>query len=157
MADGGLVEGDVAAGQGFALGPMSDNLGLLLRLAQLHAFKTFFAALGDTGMAPGELSALVLIREHPGIRQGVLARTLDIKRAHMAKMVARLEGEGLIRRSVPADDRRAMELTLSDAGAVRVAEVAPRLFAHEARSAENLTAGETRTLKRLLRKHLGVA
>ena len=155
MADGTLVDTEAAAG--VALGPMADNLGLLLRLAQLRAFSGYFAALGDAGMAPGELSSLILIREHPGVRQGVLARTLDIKRAHMAKMVAKLEAEGLVARTVPADDRRAMELRLTDAGARRVGDVAPRLIAHEARSAENLTAAETRTLKRLLRKHLGVA
>ena len=152
-----MAEAAALVDAGVDLGPLSGSLGLLLRLAQLRAFDEDFDALGPSGMAPGELSALILVRENPGIRQGVLARTLDIKRAHMAKMAARLEQEGLLSRTAPEDDRRAMELRLTIEGRTRVAAESRRMAVLDARTATNLTAAEDRTLRRLLRKHLGMA
>jgi len=135
-------------------GPLADSLGFLLRLSQLRSFEGFFAEMADLDIRPGELSVILLLAEHPGIRQGVLAERLMIKRAHMAKMVRGLERDGLITRRVPQDDRRAMELQLTDAGRARAAALAPRLAALEAQVPPGLTGDEAAELKRLLRKYL---
>lgn len=139
------------------LGPLRESLGFLLRLAQLSAFRDFFEDLGPLGVRPGELSVLLLIGENPGIRQGVLARRLMIKRAHMTKMVRSLENAGLVRRTVPASDRRSAELWLTERGRLRVAELREPFLAHERRPAPGLTRAEEAQLRELLRRYLGLA
>lgn len=139
---------------GLDYGVMGQSLGFLLRLAQLAAFRDFYVALGDHGVRPGEVSVLILIGRNPGIRQGHLARQLMIKRAHMTKMVQAMEDAGLVRRTVPDDDRRSVELWLTPAGQRRAADLAPLLAGHEAQSATRLTKREEEQLKRLLKKFL---
>ncbi|WP_343079985.1 MarR family winged helix-turn-helix transcriptional regulator [Ostreiculturibacter nitratireducens] len=136
------------------LGPLSDSLGFLLRLSQLASFRDFFDRFDDLGIRPGEVSVLMLVGRNPGVRQGVLARQLMIKRAHMTKMARAMEDDGLITRSVPDDDKRSVELWLTEKGAERVDRLREPFLAHEARPVPGLTAREAETLKRLLRKYL---
>jgi DNA-binding MarR family transcriptional regulator len=138
------------------LGPLSDSLGFLLRLSQLVSFRDFFAELDDLGVRPGEASVLMLVSENPGIRQGVLAKRLMIKRAHMTKMIRAMEDTGLVTRTVPEDDRRSVELWLTKRGAARVEAMRAPWAAHEARPARNLTKREEAELRRLLRKYLAL-
>ena len=139
------------------LGPLSDSLGFLLRLSQLDSFRDFYDDLDELGMRPGEASALVLIGENPGVRQGALARRLMIKRAHMTKMIRAMEEAGLVERSVPDDDRRSVQLRLTARGRQRAETLRSPWEAHEARPVRNLSRHEAADLKRLLRKHLGIA
>lgn len=139
-----------------AFGGLGHSLGFLLRLSQLRSFAAFYADMGELGVRPGEMTVLMMLADNPGIRQGVLARWLMIKRAHMAKMVRGLEEAGLIARQVPDGDRRAMELRLTEAGRARVAALLPRLMAHEAKVPPTLTAAESRALTGLLRRYLGL-
>lgn len=151
MADGGRKPGAEVD-----LGALGDSLGFLLRLAQLRAFDGFFDAMADHDVRPGELSVLMLIERNPGLRQGVLAGHLSIKRAHMAKMVAQMERAGWIARRVPKDDRRAVELTLTEAGARFLETVRPAFEAHEDAAAPPLDPSQAAELKRLLRKFLSL-
>ena len=143
-------------GQSIRFGPLAESLGFLLRLAQLRSFEDFFANLADKGVRPGEMSVLIVIQDNPGIRQGVVARALHIKRAHMAKMARALEDEGMISRSVPQDDKRAMELRLTEAGEARLATLRPAFERHEASHVSGLTAAEAEQLRSLLRKYLNI-
>lgn len=152
--DDGLA--DPAGRDRLALGPLDGSLGFLLRLSQLRSFRDYFRSFGEDGIRPGELSVLMLLAENPGIRQGVLARALMIKRAHMAKMVRAMEEDGLLTRSVPDSDRRALELRLTERGAARVAALLPAFEAHEGAGVATLDAAEEAELKRLLRKYLGL-
>jgi DNA-binding MarR family transcriptional regulator len=136
------------------LGPLADSLGFLLRLSQLVSFRDFFAELEDIDMRPGEASVLMLIGENPGVRQGVLAKRLMIKRAHMTKMIRAMEETGLVTRTVPEDDRRSVELWLTKRGQDRVEAMRDPWAAHEARPARNLTRRDEAELKRLMRKYL---
>ena len=136
-------------------GPLGDSLGFLLRLAQLRSFASFYAELGELDIRPGEMTMLFVLGENPGVRQGVLAKALRIKRAHMTKMVRGLEAAGLLTRTVPEDDRRSVELWLSEAGRARIEAVRPMFETHEARTPDRLTAEETAQLKGLLKRYLG--
>lgn len=139
-----------------AFGPLADSLGFHLRLAQIAAFEEFFAAFAEDGLQPGSFSVLITIGENPGIRQGVLANALRIKRSHMAKIVQGFGEAGLIERRVPPDDRRAVELTLTQAGHRLVETKMPKFLQHERASASRLTEDERRTLFALLRKLHGL-
>ena len=59
---------------------------------------------------------LTLILHNPGIRQGVLARRLMIKRAHMTKLIRSLEKSGYVERTIPDEDRRSVTLRLKCEG-----------------------------------------
>lgn len=139
-----------------SLGPLANSLGLLVRLAQIKTFEDYFASIGNLGVRPGEISVLVLIGENPGIRQGLLAQRLMIKRAHMTKMVRAMEEDGLVRRRVPEHDKRSVELRLTDKGSAKVRDLRRPFLLHERRSTENLMKREEEELKRLLRKFLGL-
>lgn len=139
-----------------AFGQLGDSLGFLLRLAQLQRFDTFFADFGEMGLRPGELSVLLMLADNPGIRQGVLAQSLMIKRAHMAKMVRAFEESGLLHRTVPEDDKRAMELWLTEAGNRHVGRLRAPFEDHEATPIDGLSPDEATELKRLLRKLIGI-
>lgn len=97
-------------------GEMAGSLGLLLRLAQIKVFEGFYKELGHHGLKPGEFTMLWLIGLNPDTRQGVIARRLRIKPAHMTKLVQRAVDKGLLERNAPDEDRRAIELRLSKAG-----------------------------------------
>ena len=147
---------DQLRGAALDFGVFSNSPGFLLRLAQLRSFAEFFDAWADTGIKPGEITVLMMIAQNPGVRQGVLARALMIKRAHMTKMIRALEDARMVTRTVPEDDKRSAELWLSDAGKAKVAELETRVLAHEARDMAPLTRAEAKTLNRLLRKYVAL-
>lgn len=139
------------------LGELTASLGFLLRIAQIERFERFFESFGDSGLTPGAWSILFVIGRNPAIRQGVLARALHVKPAHMTKTVRAFEDRGLVERRVPQDDRRAVELSLTAAGRDWVDRHSARFSAHEAALPARLTAKETDQLARLLRKMTGLA
>ncbi len=145
---------DARNAAGIRYGPLEGSLGFLLRLSQLHSFAAFYRRLGQFDIKPGEISVLMMIGENPGIRQGLLARTLMIKRAHMTKMIRVMEDAGLVTRTVPEDDRRSVELWLTEPGRAMLDRLTPSFLEHEAHTGGTLTRTEEETLKRLLRKYI---
>ena len=124
----------------------------MLRLAQLHLFESFFRDFGKRGVTPGQIGILVAIGRNQGIRQGVLADALHIKWSNMAKIVRLFEGQGLVERRVPASDRRAVELRLTEKGRILVDETVPELAISDKAATTALTERERDTLLRLLAK-----
>jgi DNA-binding MarR family transcriptional regulator len=70
----------------------------------------------------------------------------------MTKLVDALERQGLVRRLPSDQDRRSVELSLTDKGRNRVAEVMPAFIAHEETALAPLTVHERRVLVGLLGK-----
>lgn len=138
-----------------SLAGLTDSIGFLLRMAQLKVFARFFEELGEFGLKPGEFSVLITIALNPGVRQGQLAAAMSIKPAHMTKMVRGFEDQGLVSRRVPQDDRRAVELTLSDKGEAHVARLQPHFHTFDRGQQAPLTKEEMADLRRLLRKFNG--
>lgn len=138
-------------------GPLSNSLGFLLRIAQVDAFTRFFG----TGLPPdlrlGEVTILEMVARNPGIRQGVLATALRIKRAHMTKLIHALEGRALVTTQVPPEDRRALTLNITPEGLAWVKTCQPLIDTAEAAIPGALSPKETAELNRLLRKFLGLS
>jgi len=134
------------------LGGLAGSLGFLLRLAQVENFARFYEAFAGEELRPGEFSTLAVIHRNPGIRQGVLAQKLMIKRAHMTKLVRGFEDRGLVRRTIPDDDRRSVELALTAKGRAFVEANLQRFLAFETENAPQLSGAEKAELLRLLRK-----
>lgn len=147
---------DIQARGDIRFGALSESLGFLLRLSQLVAFQDFYTRFTGADIRPGETSALILIDENPGIRLGLLARRLLIKRAHMTKMVQAFETAGLVKKSVPEDDKRGIELHLTPKGQRHVNEIKPIFAEFDAVTWRGLTEREEAELKRLLRKALKI-
>lgn len=139
-----------------AVGELGQSLGFLLRLAQLQSFEDFFSAHGPQGLKPGEFSVLFVIHRNPGIRQSALGQRLMIKRAHMTKLIRAFEDRGLVSRRIPDEDRRAIELTLTDAGIAALDTASGAFFAYEETTGAPLTLIERDRLVALLRKFTGI-
>lgn len=139
------------------LGELGSSLGFLMRLAQVRVFEHYFEALGQYGMRPGEFSVLAVIGRNPGIRQGVLATKLMIKRAHITKVIRALEDQGLVSRKIPDEDRRVVELTLTKKGRAFVDERLGVLSVFETSVPDGITRRERDQLVQLLQKFLGLS
>ena len=130
--------------------------GFMLRLAQLRVYEQFFSEVGERGLKPGEFSVLWVIRNNPGIRQSILGQSLMIKRAHMTKLIRALEDQGLLARRVPDEDRRAVELTLTEKGEREAETASEWFFAYEEGVGAALSNAERQQLLALLRKFIGI-
>ena len=66
-------------------------------------------------LAVAQLELLSALAEQPGARPGQLARLLHMRPNTVTTIVNALTAQGMISRSTPAGDRRAIELTITDA------------------------------------------
>ena len=79
----------------------------------MQVFQSFYEALAQYGIKPGEFTVLRVIGLNPGTRQGMIARALKIKPAHMTKLIQRMAEAGYVKRTVPPNDRRSVTLALT--------------------------------------------
>lgn len=139
--------------------PPDDDLdtltGYQLQMARLRLMEAAQAALAPYGISPARVTALVLIRAHPGLDQSALGRALSIKRASAMKLVNLLVERGLVERR-PGRNLRSHALHLTEEGEARLPEMIARLRESEAPFLAGLREDERRDLLRLLhRLHAG--
>jgi DNA-binding MarR family transcriptional regulator len=67
-------------------------------------------------LAVAQLELLSVVAEHPGARPGQLARLLHMRPNTVTTIVNGLAARGMISRATADDDRRAVELTATEAG-----------------------------------------
>ncbi len=134
------------------LGRLAGLLGYHLRRAEVSAFQNFAAHLGADGISPGQLGVLLLVQANPGSNQTRIGRALGIDRSTLVSIVDTLEARGLVRREPSPTDRRSHALKLSDEGAAFLRTLRPRLDAHEAEIARNLSPAERAHLIDMLRR-----
>ncbi len=144
------------ADEDIALGEIASSLGFLLRLAQVKVFDSFFEALSEQGIKPGEFTMLWVLAQNPGVRQGVIARKLRIKPAHMTKLVQRAVDAGHIERTIPGDDRRSVRLRLTAEGERFVNDSKPSVLDQFAREKSLLDDRDHDMLITLLQKLSGM-
>jgi len=94
--------------------PLDSLLGYCLRRASMAMMADLMGALTPLGLSAGEASFLILVGANPGCRQSDVGRTLEIKRANMTPLVARMKARGLVT-DAPIDGR-SRSLTLTEAG-----------------------------------------
>jgi DNA-binding MarR family transcriptional regulator len=138
------------------VGPLRNLLGFLLRMAQLQSFEQYFTVFKGLELRPGELSVLMLILHNPGVRQGVLARRMMIKRAHMTKLIRKMESRGYVARAIPDEDRRSVTLKLTADGRNLVRRQWALLERNERAHRGHFSAEQERQLIRLLQVFVGV-
>ena len=138
--------------QAVDLGRLAALLGYHLRRAEVFAFQNFAAHLGADGIGPGQLGVLLLVQANPGSNQTRIGRALGIDRSTLVSIVDTLEGRGLLRREPSPTDRRSHALMLSEDGAEFLRSIRPRLDAHEAEIARNLSPAERAQLIDMLQR-----
>ena len=149
-----LAESGTAPSEKEALdiGHLAALLGYHLRRAEVFAFQNFAAHLGNDGVSPGQLGVLLLVEANPGSNQTRIGKALGIDRSTLVSIVDMLEKRGLIRREPSPTDRRSHALVLSADGAAFLRAIRPRLDAHEAEIARNLSAAERAQLRDMLQR-----
>jgi DNA-binding MarR family transcriptional regulator len=104
---------------------------LIRRLHQIH-LALFAEECGRFGVTPVQFSLLSVVAAQPGLDQSTLALEVGVDRATTANVLARLEANGLLRRSRSAGDSRVKLIHLTAAGRRMLARMdAPARRAHE--------------------------
>ncbi len=137
------------------LGELTDTLGFMLRMAQVTSYSQFFQQNQNATLLPGEFSVLWVVGLNPGIRQGDVARVLNIKRAHMTKLVKGFLSAGLLERQASTEDRRSVLLTLSEMGRKEVEAHKKNYVNFYSKETPNLSQEESKMLLHFLRKFAG--
>ena len=84
--------------------PLLSLTGYVLRRASLASQAILGQRLAPLELRPYEATLLLLVEASPGVTQSEAGRLLDIQRANMVPVVARLVARGLIQRK-PVDGR----------------------------------------------------
>jgi DNA-binding MarR family transcriptional regulator len=92
--------------------------GLAAGIARLRRALRRGARVADPGntLAVAQLELLTALAEHPGARPGELARLLNMRPNTVTTIVNALSAQGMLCRAAAAGDRRAVELTVTEAG-----------------------------------------
>lgn len=94
--------------------PLSTLPGYLLRRAANAMMAELSARLAALDLRISEATVLLLLDARTDLTSADIGKILDIQRANMAPLLARLEGAGLIRRE-PLD-RKSLAILLTDEG-----------------------------------------
>lgn len=123
--------------------PLSSLVGYQLRRASNALFGTLIPKLAEHGLSIAEASVLVVIAHHDGITQSSIGRMLDIHRANMAPIAAKLARLGLT-----LGERRGRELLVrASVSGERVAkQVLVSMRRHDAAHCKQLSAAEREAL-----------
>jgi DNA-binding MarR family transcriptional regulator len=106
----------VTAGPAGPARPQAD--GLAEGIARLRRALRRGARVADPGntLAVAQLELLAALTEHPGSRPGQLARRLNMRANTVTTIVNALTARGMLDRVTADDDRRAVKLTVTEAG-----------------------------------------
>jgi DNA-binding MarR family transcriptional regulator len=109
-----------ARGAGEGAAPQAD--GLAEGIARLRRALRRGARVADPGntLAVAQLELLAALAEHPGSRPGQLARRLNMRANTVTTIVNALSSRGMLERVTADDDRRAVKLTVTEAGQLAV-------------------------------------
>jgi DNA-binding MarR family transcriptional regulator len=95
---------------------LAEGIGRLRRALRRGAR----AADPASSLAVAQLELLAAIAEHPGSRPGQLARRLNMRANTVTTIVNGLSALGMLERTAAEEDRRAVELTVTEAGRLAV-------------------------------------
>jgi len=129
-------------------------VAFMLRITQVRLFQLYYKRqrMARHGLTTGAFTALVAIRQNPGIRRGTLADIMATQRPNMTKLLNDLVRRGYIRRKQGENDRRTNGIFLTPAGRSKIDSMIGDAIEHDEFATSALEPSERRTLLRLLRK-----
>ncbi len=104
-----------------ATDPLAGLPGYVLRRAASAMMAELTVRLGGIDLRISEASVLLLLGARAAMTSSEIGKALDIQRANMVPLVARLESAGLINRQ--PIDRKSQAIVLSAIGKVRLGQV----------------------------------
>lgn len=107
-------------------------------------------ALAGSGLSLPEFTTLSVLTARPGLSNARLARRALVTPQAMHKVIRSLEDSGLVTRAAGPNGGRALEATITDAGAALVESLLPRVAEIEDEVLDALDDDERRELVRLL-------
>lgn len=133
---------------------LGDTAGLL-RVMRLAAFLERDLA-ASCAIKPGQFQVLAALRRRDPLPMtaGELARASILTTGAMTAVLDRLEEQGLIRREIDAEDRRARRVTITEKGRNLINRALDQRMAQHRALNATLTLEERETLSALLRKLL---
>lgn len=133
---------------------VEESVGYLLKRSQIKLAKAVDVALASLDITHAQGSIVLMLHSGNYSTAAELARELYIDSASITRMLDRLEKRGLIVRMPRGDDRRVINLKLSEEG-TKLANQLPSLYgAVLSRNFVAFSAEEVAMLKTLLRKFL---
>jgi DNA-binding MarR family transcriptional regulator len=131
---------------------LAESVGFLVRIIQLQSFQLFYRRFDGSGLSIGALTTLGAIHANPGIRHGVLADALMIKRPNFTKVINGLEEDGLIVRDETRGDKRTTALFVTKKGVRKLDTMRHAVLAHHNEMIAPLSPAERDVLLDLLRR-----
>ncbi|NPT44995.1 MarR family transcriptional regulator [Paraburkholderia sp. 1N] len=134
---------------------LTQSVGFMLTKARNMITADMDAALKDLDISSQQMGILLSLTRGIATTPFELSKLLGIDTGLMTRMLDKLETKGLLERSRSVDDRRVVNLTLTDKGeevAAQIPEVAPHVLNEHLKK---FTKAEFEELRRLLRKFIG--
>jgi DNA-binding MarR family transcriptional regulator len=125
--------------------------GHLIRRLQQIAEAIFAAETKGFDITPVQYSALLAIRNHPGIDQTTLMQIIAFDRSTIGEVVGRLEKKKLVDRKVGPKDRRTKLLYITRSGRRLIKDVTPAVVRAQALIVKPLTARQRTDFMRMMR------
>lgn len=100
------------------------------------------------GLSPTLTAALATVERHGPLTPSELAARERVQRPSATKLIARLEGDGLVERTADPDDRRSCLISASAEGRALLKDMRTRKDAYLARRLRKLSAEDRATLER---------
>lgn len=132
----------------------TETFGFLVTDVARLMRQAFDRRIGEAGLGltPGEARTLSHAARAGTVRQSVLAERMGVEAMTLSGYLDRLEGRGLVRRTVDPADRRAKLVHLTDAARdvlARIREIGPRA---RTRVEATMTAAEWEAFQTLLKR-----
>jgi DNA-binding MarR family transcriptional regulator len=134
---------------------LTGSVGYALVKARNLVTAEMDAALKDLGITSQQMGILFSLKSGVASTPFELSKLLGIDTGLMTRMLDKLETNGLLQRSRDAEDRRVVNLRMTEKGAkvaARIPEIAPKVLNARLRK---FTRVEFEQLNRLLRKFIG--
>jgi DNA-binding MarR family transcriptional regulator len=116
---------------------------------------TFHEILKDFDLSVEQFNVLRILRGQKGkpANMCMIQERMIAKTSNTTRLVDKLLIKGLVNRDVCEENRRKMEITITEKGQKLLSELDPKIEAHEVLFAQNLTMQELEILNTLLEKY----
>jgi MarR family transcriptional regulator, multiple antibiotic resistance protein MarR len=133
---------------------MSESVGYLLKRSYLSLSVGLDQELAPYDLTHPQFSILMILKEHNCLTAADLARATGADTGAVTRMLDRLEAKQIIQRERSCEDRRIINIQLTEAGKMVVAKMPVVAINVLNRRLQHFDAAEIDTLKTLLRKLL---
>lgn len=127
-----------------------ETLGRLIRSVHRAFVRALEAGLAGSGITGGEWSCLRVLWQGDGVTQVELARAMGVEKASLTPVLASLERKRLVRRVRNEQDRRKLNLHLSDGGWALREQLMPVAIAVNKRAERGLSRAELARTREVL-------